>query len=103
MRGMTWKAVLMQLTADIATEDGAIVLRTSGRQLLFDGWLKAWEKPLAGAALSFSDISSEKETDAAEGDSEGAEEASEQSEDSPGNHHGRILQVRCLTTCHCGG
>ena len=46
----THGALWVQLTADIASEDRNLVLRASGSQLLFDGWLRAWSEPLAGAS-----------------------------------------------------
>ena len=85
----------VQLTADIATEDGKIILRTSGSQLLFNGWLRAWEEPLAGATVSFPDGSGERAQGSAEEGAEDADDASEQHAQSAAGHQGRVLQV-CL-------
>ena len=84
----------MQLSADIATEDKSIVLRASGRQLLFDGWLKAWEEPLAGAPIgAFFGGSGHQDSQPEAPNPESGDESAEHGGQPPGNAQGTILSV----------
>ncbi|KAK9822969.1 hypothetical protein WJX74_010021 [Apatococcus lobatus] len=80
-----------QLSADIATADKLVVLRASGRQLLFGGWLKAWEEPLAGTPVRFFGSSTDDDSQLAEPTPESGDEAEDGSGQAPGNLQGSIL------------